>query len=102
MSVYVDQLGEHPFTGTLYNYLGNDCLALDDFDKAVEYLSRASSIRKDFFNQETARTLHSLGEAYKMKASLRYVNILKLFTQKPVYAVDASAENSEDEREKNT
>lgn len=67
LSVYVDQLGEHPFTGTLYNYLGNDCLALDDFDKAVEYLSRASSIRKDFFNQETARTLHSLGEAYKMK-----------------------------------
>ncbi|XP_015780144.1 PREDICTED: uncharacterized protein LOC107358031 [Acropora digitifera] len=67
LNTYADQLGEHPFTGTLCNYLGNDCLALNKYDKAVEYFSRALSIGRQFFNQETARTFHNLGEAYKMK-----------------------------------
>ena len=72
-SVYVDQLDEHPFTGTLYNYLGNDCLALGNFEKAVEYFSKARSIRENVLgscHQETARTLHDLGVAYKMKVSI--------------------------------
>lgn len=67
---YIDQLGEHLFTGTLYNYLGNDCLALGNFDKAVEYFSEALRIREALigsYHHETARTLHDLGVAYKMK-----------------------------------
>jgi len=73
LSAYIDQLDNHPFTGTLYNYLGNDSLALDNFDKAVEYFSKALTIRKNvlgFYHQETARSLHDLGVAYKMKVSL--------------------------------
>lgn len=69
LNTYADQLGEHPFTGSLCNYLGNDCLALNKYDKAVEYFSRALSIGRECFNQETARTFHNLGEAYKMKVS---------------------------------
>lgn len=70
LSAYIDQLDDHPFTGTLYNYLGNDSLALGNFDKAVEYFSKALIIRKKvlgFYHQETARSLHDLGVAYKMK-----------------------------------
>ena len=73
LSAYIDQLDNHPFTGTLYNYLGNDSLALGNFDKAVEYFSKALTIRKNvlgFYHQETARSLHDLGVAYKMKVSL--------------------------------
>ncbi|PFX16710.1 Nephrocystin-3 [Stylophora pistillata] len=70
LGAYLEQLGHHPFTGTLYNYLGNDCLALENFEKAVEYFTEALSIRKMFFgfyHQETARTYHDLGVAFKMK-----------------------------------
>ena len=72
LSSYIDQLDDHPFTGTFYNYLGNDCLALGNFDKAVEYFSKAKNIRKTvlgFYHQETSRTFHDLGVAYKMKVS---------------------------------
>ena len=76
LSAYIDQLADHhPFTGTLYNYLGNDSLALGNFDKAVEYFSKALIIRKNvlgFYHQETARSLHDLGVAYKMKVSLLF------------------------------
>lgn len=72
LSAYVEELGDHPFTGTLYNYLGNDCLALENFDKAVEYFTKALRIREiflGFYHQETARTYHDLGLAYKRKVS---------------------------------
>ena len=75
LSTYIDQLDDHPFTGTLYNYLGNDSLALGNSDKAVEYFSKALIIRKNvlgFYHQETARSLHDLGVAYKMKVSLSF------------------------------
>lgn len=75
LSAYIEQLDDHPFTGTLYNYLGNDCLALGNFDKAVEYFSKALSIRQEFlgfYHQETSRTLHDLSVAYKMKVSLSF------------------------------
>lgn len=80
LSAYIDQLDDHPFTGTLYNYLGNDSLALGNFDKAVEYFSKALIIRKNvlgFYHQETARTLHDLGVAYKMKVSLSFQTLWK-------------------------
>ncbi|KAL9959363.1 hypothetical protein ACROYT_G032679 [Oculina patagonica] len=78
LSACVDQLDDHPLTGTLYNYLGNDCLALGNFDKAVEYFSKALSIRNEFlgfYHQKTSRTLHDLGVAYKMKGD--YVNAME-------------------------
>ena len=70
LAIYAEQLGEHPFLGTIYNYLGNDCMALGNADRAVEYFTEALRIRTTLlghFHQETARTWHDLGVALKMK-----------------------------------
>ena len=70
LATYAEQLGEHPFLGTIYNYLGNDCMALGNADRAVEYFTEALKIRRTLlghFHQETARTWHDLGMALKMK-----------------------------------
>ena len=70
LATYAEQLGEHPFLGTIYNYLGNDCMALGNADRAVECFTEALRIRRTLlgdFHQETARTWHDLGMALKMK-----------------------------------
>lgn len=69
LPVYEEKLGDHPFTATTLNWIGNSYYALGDFDNAIKYNSRSITIRKQLLgqHQETARSLYDLGVAYIAK-----------------------------------
>lgn len=69
LPVYEEKLGDHPFTATTLNWIGNSYYALGEYDDAVKYNSRSIAIRKQLLgqHQETARSLYDLGVAYIAK-----------------------------------
>ncbi|PFX26557.1 uncharacterized protein LOC111328795 [Stylophora pistillata] len=69
LPVYEKNLGNHPFTATILNCIGNSYHALGDYDNAIKYVIQLVKIRKQLLghHQETARSLYDLGVAYSEK-----------------------------------
>lgn len=69
LPVYEKILGDHPFTATTLNWIGNSYHALGNYDNAIRYNRISLSIRKQMLgeHQETARSLYDLGVAYSAK-----------------------------------
>ena len=40
LPVYEENLGDHPFTATTLNWIGNSYHALGDYDNAVKHISK--------------------------------------------------------------
>ena len=72
LPVYLELLGDHPFTATLMDDMGMSYQALGDYDSAIKFLRDALRMRKNSLgdHQETARSFHGLG-----KVKLIYVVI---------------------------
>ncbi|PFX26581.1 Kinesin light chain [Stylophora pistillata] len=83
LPVYEKILGDHPFTATTLNWIGNSYHALGNYDNAIRYNRISLSIRKQMLgeHQETARSLYDLGVAYSAKE--KYETALK-FLEKAV------------------
>ncbi|XP_022802850.1 uncharacterized protein LOC111340292 isoform X2 [Stylophora pistillata] len=69
LPVYETNLGDHPFTATTLNSIGNSYHALGDYDNAIKHISKSVEIRRQLLGhrQETAGSLHDLGVAYSAK-----------------------------------
>ena len=69
LPVYEENLGDHPFTATTLNWIGNSYHALGDYDNAIKYTSQSLEIRNQLLgsHQETARSFHDLGVAFSEK-----------------------------------
>ena len=72
LPVYEENLGDHPFTATTLNWIGNSYHALGDYDNAIKYRTQTLEIREQLeqlpgHHQETARSLHDLGVAFSAK-----------------------------------
>ena len=64
LPVYLELLGDHPFTATLMDDMGMSYQALGDYDSAIKFLRDALRMRKNSLgdHQETARSFHGLGK----------------------------------------
>ena len=64
LPVYLELLGDHPFTATLMEGMGASYLVLEDYDNSIKYIREALRMRKQFLgdHQETARSYHDLGK----------------------------------------
>ena len=64
LPVYLELLGDHPFTATLMEDMGASYQALGDYSRAVSLIREALRIRKQALgdHQETARSFHDLGK----------------------------------------
>ena len=62
--MYLELLGDHPFTATLMDDMGMSYQALGDYDSAIKFLRDALRMRKNSLgdHQETARSFHGLGK----------------------------------------
>ena len=69
LPLYEQNLGEHPFTATTLDWIGNSYHALGDYDNAVKYIGKSVEMRKQLLghHQETARSLRDLGVALSAK-----------------------------------
>ena len=69
LPVYEENLGDHPFTATTLNWIGNSYHALGDYDNAIKYISKSVEIRRQLLgnHQETAKSLYDLGVAFTAK-----------------------------------
>ncbi|XP_074630959.1 uncharacterized protein LOC141889538 [Acropora palmata] len=65
LPVYLDLLGDHPFTATLMEDMGASYLELGDYDNSIKFIREALRMRKQSLgdHQETARSYHDLGMA---------------------------------------
>lgn len=61
--MYLDLLGDHPFTATLMEDMGASYLELGDYDNSIKFIREALRMRKQSLgdHQETARSYHDLG-----------------------------------------
>ena len=66
---YEENLGDHPFTATTLNWIGNSYHALGDYDNAIKYISKSVEMRRQLLgsHQETAKSLYDLGVAFTAK-----------------------------------
>lgn len=64
LPVYLELLGDHPFTATLMDDMGTSYQALGDYESAIKFLRDALRMRKRSLgdHQETARSFHGLGK----------------------------------------
>ena len=64
LPVYLELLGDHPFTATLMVDMGMSYQVLGDYDSAIKFLRDALRMRKNSLgdHQETARSFHDLGK----------------------------------------
>ena len=69
LPIYKENLGEHPFTATIYNNISNNFCALGEFDQAKPYSEHALKIRRKLLNDhmDTAKSLFDLGMVHKEK-----------------------------------
>lgn len=72
LPVYLELLGDHPFTATLMDDMGMSYQALGDYDSAIKFLRDALRMRKNSLgdHQETARSFHGLGKALAIQGQL--------------------------------
>lgn len=66
LPVYLELLGDHPFTATLMDDMGISYQALGDYESAIKFLRDALRMRKHSLgdHQETARSFHGLGKVH--------------------------------------
>ena len=83
LPVYLELLGDHPFTATLMDDAGTSYQSLGDYDNAVKYIGDALSMRVRALgdHQETARSWHDLGKALQAKGHHMYNEALDAFKQ---------------------
>ena len=67
LAIYQRVLGDHPFTATILNYIGNNYYALREYPQAIAHISQALEIRQIFLGNhlDTAKSLFDLGIVYK-------------------------------------
>ena len=67
LPIYVEQLGDHPFTATILNNLSNNYYALGQYDKAKQYSNEALRMRQELLqdHRDTAKSLFDLGMCTK-------------------------------------
>ena len=73
LPIYVEQLGDHPFTATILNNLSNNYYALGQYDKAKQYSNEALRMRQELLkdHRDTAKSLFDLGMVHKEKGELQ-------------------------------
>ena len=80
--MYLEFLGDHPFTATLMGDLGTSYQALENYGSAIEFLRKALHIRKHSLgnHQVTARSFYDFGKVniYICKVSLKFYPILRI------------------------
>ena len=80
--MYLEFLGDHPFTATLMDDLGTSYQALENYGSAIEFLRKALHIRKHSLgnHQVTARSFYDFGKVniYICKGSLKFSPILRI------------------------
>ena len=80
--MYLEFLGDHPFTATLMDDLGTSYHALENYGSAIEFLRKALHIRKHSLgnHQVTARSFYDFGKVniYICKGSLKFYLILRI------------------------
>lgn len=66
---YRNHLGDHPYTASVLNSIGNYYEAIGDHENAIKYTEEALSMRITLLgeHQETARSYYDLGVALKGK-----------------------------------
>ena len=63
LPLYEQNLGEHPFTATTLDWIGNSYHALGDYDNAVKYIGKSVEMRKQLLGHHH----HDLGVALSAK-----------------------------------
>ena len=80
--MYLEFLGDHPFTATLMDDLGTSYQALENYGSAIKFLRKALHIRKHSLgnHQVTARSFYDFGKVniYICKVSLKFYPILRI------------------------
>ena len=80
--MYLEFLGDHPFTATLMDDLGTSYQALENYGGAIKFLRKALHIRKHSLgnHQVTARSFYDFGKVniYICKVSLKFYPILRI------------------------
>ena len=80
--MYLEFLGDHPFTATLMDDLGTSYQALENYGSAIKFLRKALHIRKHSLgnHQVTARSFYDFGKVntYICKGSLKFYLILRI------------------------
>ena len=80
--MYLEFLGDHPFTATLMDDLGTSYQALENYGSAIEFLRKALHIRKHSLgnHQVTARSFYDFGKVniYICKGSLKFYPIFRI------------------------
>ena len=64
LPVYLELLGDHPYTATLMEDMGASYQALGDYERAIWLIRESLRMRKQSLgdHQETARSFHDLGQ----------------------------------------
>ena len=72
LPIYMEQLGDHPFTATILNNLSNNHYALGQYDEANQYSNKALRMRQELLkdHRDTAKSLFDLGMVHKKKGKL--------------------------------
>ena len=80
--MYLEFLGDHPFTATLMDDLGTSYQVLENYGSAIKFLRKALHIRKHSLgnHQVTARSFYDFGKVniYICKVSLKFYPILRI------------------------
>lgn len=69
LEIYMEKLGEHPFTATILNSLSSNYCALGKYNDAERCSKEALEIRQELLkdHRDTAKSLFDLGKTHKMK-----------------------------------
>lgn len=69
LEIYMERLGEHPFTATILNSLSSNYCALGKYNDAERCSKEALEIRQKQLDdhRDTAKSLFDLGMTHKMK-----------------------------------
>ena len=72
LPIYLEQLGDHPFTATILNNLSNNHYGLGRYDEAYEYSIEALRMRENLLqdHRDTAKSLFDLGMVHKKRGKL--------------------------------
>ncbi|XP_044172451.1 uncharacterized protein LOC114973113, partial [Acropora millepora] len=81
MPIYIERLGEHPFTATILNNLSNNHRDLKQFEAAEKYAKKALRIRRELLadHRDTTKSLFDLGVA--LKANGKFIEAKKFLEQ---------------------